>query len=33
MSLTQELITLIRARPVTAQDLEQAALFTLDAVA
>jgi 2-methylcitrate dehydratase PrpD len=33
MSLTQELITLIRTRPVSTQDLEQTALFTLDAVA
>ncbi|MCP4769683.1 MAG: MmgE/PrpD family protein [Gammaproteobacteria bacterium] len=33
MSLTQELIPLIRSKPVSAQDLEQAALFTLDAVA
>jgi len=33
MSLTQELITLIRSKPVSAEDLEQAALFTLDAVA
>ena len=33
MSLTQELIALIRARPVTEQDLQKAAMFTLDAVA
>ncbi len=33
MSLTQELITLIRARPVSDEDLQQAALFTLDALA
>ena len=33
MSLTQELITRIRAKPVSNEDLEQAALFTLDAVA
>jgi 2-methylcitrate dehydratase PrpD len=33
MSLTQELIALIRAKPVTDQDLKQAALFTLDALA
>jgi len=33
MSLTQELIALIRAKPVTEQDLEMAALFTLDALA
>jgi 2-methylcitrate dehydratase PrpD len=33
MSLTQELITLIRARPVSEEDLQQAALFTLDALA
>jgi len=33
MSLTQELITLIRARPVSDEDLQQAALFTLDAIA
>jgi len=32
-SLTRGLIELIRARPVTAEDLEQTALFTLDAVA
>jgi len=33
MSLTQELITLIRSKPVSDQDLQQAALFTLDAIA
>ena len=33
MSLTQDLISLIRDKPVTAADLEDAALFTLDAVA
>jgi 2-methylcitrate dehydratase PrpD len=33
MSLTQELIALIRAKPVTDEDLEQAALLTLDALA
>ena len=33
MSLTQELISLIRAKPINAEDLDQAALFTLDAVA
>jgi 2-methylcitrate dehydratase PrpD len=33
MSLTQELIALIRAKPVSSEDLEQAALFILDAVA
>ena len=33
MSLTQELIALIRARPVSSEDLQQAALFTLDALA
>ncbi|HUV20552.1 MAG TPA: MmgE/PrpD family protein, partial [Gammaproteobacteria bacterium] len=33
MSLTQELIAQIRAKPVTDLDLEQAALFTLDAIA
>jgi len=33
MSLTQQLITLIRARTVSDEDLEQAALFTLDALA
>jgi 2-methylcitrate dehydratase PrpD len=33
MSLTQELIALIRAKPVTDQDLEKAAMFTLDALA
>jgi 2-methylcitrate dehydratase PrpD len=33
MSLTQELIALIRTRPVAGEDLQQAALFTLDALA
>lgn len=33
MSLTQELIALIRGKPVSDQDLEQAALFSLDAIA
>ena len=33
MSLTQELIHLIRNKPVSDQDLQRAALFTLDAVA
>lgn len=33
MSLTRELARLIRAKPVTAADLDAAALFTLDAVA
>ena len=33
MSLTQELITLIRNKPVSEQDLQQAAVFTLDAIA
>jgi len=33
MSLTQELIALIRAKTITDEDLQQAALFTLDAVA
>ena len=33
MSLTQELIELIRNKPVSDQDLQHAALFTLDAVA
>ncbi len=33
MSLTQELIALIRAKPVNQQDLQHAALFTLDALA
>ena len=33
MSLTQDLIDLIRNKPVTPADLEDAALFTLDAVA
>lgn len=33
MSLTRDLIDLIRARAVTPTDLEQAALFTLDAIA
>jgi len=33
MSLTQELIALIRSKPVSGQDLEQAALFSLDAIA
>jgi 2-methylcitrate dehydratase PrpD len=33
MSLTQELIALIRARPVTAADLQNAASFSLDALA
>jgi 2-methylcitrate dehydratase PrpD len=33
LSLTEELIRLIRAKPVTDADLEAAALFTLDAVA
>ena len=33
MSLTQELIALIRAKPATDQDLEKAAMFTLDALA
>lgn len=33
MSLTQELIALIRARPISDADLQQAAVFTLDAVA
>jgi 2-methylcitrate dehydratase PrpD len=33
MSLTQDLITLIRARPVSEEDLQQAALFSLDALA
>jgi 2-methylcitrate dehydratase PrpD len=33
MSLTQELITLIRDKPVSDQDLQQAAVFTLDAIA
>ena len=33
MSLTQDLIALIRARPVSDDDLQQAALFTLDAIA
>jgi 2-methylcitrate dehydratase PrpD len=32
-SLTQQLITLIREKPVAAADLEKTALFTLDAVA
>lgn len=32
-TLTQQLIELIQAKPVTEADLEQAALFTLDAVA
>ena len=33
MSLTQELIALIRAKTITDEDLQQAALFTLDAIA
>jgi 2-methylcitrate dehydratase PrpD len=33
LTLTQQLISLINAKPVTAADLEQAALFTLDAIA
>ena len=33
MSLTEQLIKLIRARPVSDADLQQAALFTLDALA
>jgi len=33
MSLTQELIDLIRNKPVSDQDLQHAALFTLDAIA
>jgi len=33
MSLTQELITLIRNKPISSSDLDQAALFSLDAVA
>jgi 2-methylcitrate dehydratase PrpD len=33
MSLTQELIDLIRNKPVSEQDLQHAALFTLDAIA
>jgi 2-methylcitrate dehydratase PrpD len=33
MSLTQELIALIRDKPISDQDLEQAALFSLDAIA
>jgi len=33
MSLTQELITLIRNKPISSADLEQAALLSLDAVA
>ena len=33
MSLTQELIALIRSKPITPADLEDAALFSLDAVA
>ncbi|MEM7563261.1 MAG: MmgE/PrpD family protein, partial [Pseudomonadota bacterium] len=33
MSLTQDLISLIRNKPVTPSDLKQAAIFTLDAVA
>ena len=33
MSLTQELIALIRNKPISDQDLEQAALFSLDAIA
>ena len=33
MSLTQELIALVRTKPVTERDLEQAALFSLDAIA
>jgi len=33
MSLTQDLIDLIRNKPIAAADLEDAALFTLDAVA
>ncbi len=33
MSLTQELITLIRGKPISDQDLEKAALFSLDAIA
>jgi 2-methylcitrate dehydratase PrpD len=33
MSLTQELIALIRAKPITDQDLGKAAMFTLDALA
>jgi 2-methylcitrate dehydratase PrpD len=33
MSLTQDLIDLIRNKPVTDQDLQHAALFTLDAIA
>ncbi len=33
MSLTQELIELIRHKPVSDRDLRQAALFTLDAIA
>jgi len=32
-TLTQQLTTLIKAKPVTTDDLEQAALFTLDAIA
>ena len=33
MSLTQELITLIRDKPASDADLQQAAMFTLDAIA
>jgi len=33
MSLTQDLISLIRNKPIAASDLDDAALFTLDAVA
>ena len=33
MSLTQDLIALIRNKPITDADLEQAALFSLDAIA
>ncbi|MGB5329499.1 MAG: MmgE/PrpD family protein, partial [Gammaproteobacteria bacterium] len=33
MSLTQELIDLIRNKPVADQDLQHTALFTLDAIA
>ena len=33
MSLTQELIELIRSKPVSDHDLQQAALFSLDAIA
>ena len=33
MSLTADLVALIRARPITRDDLEQAALFALDALA